>query len=224
MLQGPPEPGYAAALALASAQLTAYRTCTISGTPAGTTAIADASVAQASATTNFGTSTTNIIASASGSNQRLYVRFDLNLCSPTIPATATIRLATLRLYLSGVSPVCRTIDVFAVAASWAEATLTWNNQPFGTTINNPASGTASDSVTIGSPGACQNRAPGAYLVLANPTSDVAAWVAGSATNFGWMLRDDVEGSASTRTQMFSAKNLGAIAQAPQLVVTYVVVP
>jgi hypothetical protein len=39
-----------------------------------------------------------------------------------------------------------------------------------------------------------------------------------------MLRDSSEGSATTYTNTFSAKNLGTVAQAPQLVVTYVTVP
>jgi hypothetical protein len=39
-----------------------------------------------------------------------------------------------------------------------------------------------------------------------------------------MLRDDVEGSATARTATFSAKNLNTLAQAPQLIVTYVTTP
>jgi hypothetical protein len=39
-----------------------------------------------------------------------------------------------------------------------------------------------------------------------------------------MIRDDVEGSATTRTATFTAKELGTIAQEPQLVITYVTVP
>jgi hypothetical protein len=56
------------------------------------------------------------------------------------------------------------------------------------------------------------------------TTDVAAYVAATATNFGWMLRDDVEGSATAYTSTTSAKELATAAQAPELVVTYVLVP
>ena len=56
------------------------------------------------------------------------------------------------------------------------------------------------------------------------TTDVAAWVAGSSTNNGWMIRDDTENSATARTTTFSAKNLGTAAQAPELVISYVTVP
>jgi hypothetical protein len=216
--------GRAASLNVASQALTPYRTCVITATPATTTAVVDASVRQATPTTNVGTVTTNDIASALAANRRLYIRFDLTVCSPAIPSSAAVSLATVRLYASALPAACRTIDLFRVTASWTESTITWNSQPFGTTLNNPASGSASGSFNAGTPGGCQNLTTGAYIVGANPTTDVAAWVAGTATNFGWMLRDDVESSTTARTETVSAKDLGTLAQAPQLVITYRVVP
>jgi hypothetical protein len=216
--------GLAASLNLASQALTPYRTCTITATPASTTTVTDASVRQATATTNFGTVTTNNIASAAAANRRMYLRFDLAACSPAIPTSAIVRLATLRLYVTAVPATCRTVDLFRVAAAWTEAAITWNNQPFGATINNPASGSAGDSFTIGTGAGCQNTATSAYITGVNPTADVAAFVAGTATNNGWMLRDDVEGAVTIATQTYSAKDLGTLAQAPQLLVTYVAVP
>jgi len=214
----------AAGLSLTSQKFTPYRTCTLTATPATTTAVTDASVRQGSATSNFGTQTTNNVASSSGANRRLYIRFDLSICSPAMPASATVRLATLRMYVTALPSSCRTVDIFRVTASWTETAITWNNQPFGTATNNPASGAASDTYTAGTPAGCQNLTASSYIVGAVVTSDVAAFVAGTATNYGWMLRDDVEGSATTYTQTYSAKELAAVAQAPQLVVTYVVVP
>jgi hypothetical protein len=215
--------GSAASLSLSSQMLTPYRTCGVSATPTTTGSVADTTVKQASATTAFGTATTSVVSSASSANQRAYLRFDLTACSPSIPSTATIRLATLRLYLSGVPAACRTIDVFRVSSTWTEAGLTWNSQPFGTTINNPASGSRTAAIAVGTPAGCTNQAAG-YAAGGSVTADVAAFVAGSATNFGWMLRDDVEGSSTTRTSTFSAKNLGTIGQVPQLTITYVLVP
>ena len=217
--------GHAASLSFTSQALTPYRTCVISGTPGTTTAVADASVRQGSATSNFGTVTTNNIATQSGSlNRRLYIRFDLTQCSPAIPSTATVRLATLRMYVSALPVVCRTVDVFRVTATWTETAITWNNQPFGTAINNPGSGSAVDAFGAGTPVGCENRTANVYTTGGVVTSNVASFVAGTLTNFGWMLRDDVEGSATAYTQTLSAKDLGTAAQAPQLVITYVVVP
>jgi hypothetical protein len=193
--------GSAASLNLTAAAFTPYRTCTLTATPSSMTSIIDASVKQATATTNFGTATTTSVSSASAANQRLYLRFDLTQCSPAIPSTATVRLATVRLYMSAVPAACRTIDMFAATAAWTEAAITWNNQPFGTTLNYPASGSRSDSFDVGTPVGCTNQAAG-YVSGAVVTSDVASWVAGSTTNNGWMLRDDVESSATARTTTF----------------------
>jgi hypothetical protein len=215
--------GSAASLSLTSENLTPYRTCTITATPATTTAVTDTTARQGSATNNFGTvATLNVISSSL--NQRTYLKFDLTACSPAIPSSATVRLATLRLYMSAVPAVCRVLDIFPVTATWGETTLTWNNQPFGTTINNPATGSRTGTFSVGTPVGCQNQATGAYVVGGTVTSDVATFVAGSATNFGWMIRDDTEGSATTRTTTFSSKEQGTVAQEPQLVITYVTVP
>lgn len=215
--------GSAASLSLASQQYTPYRTCIVTATPATTTAVRDASVRQQTPAGNFGTTTTFDVASANNQNRRAHLFFDIAQCAPAIPSTAVIRLATLRLYVTGLPAACRTLDVFRVTASWAETTLTWNNQPFGTTINNPPTASATDQFGVGTPVGCENRVAG-YVTGAIVTADVAAWVAGGATNFGWMIRDDVENSATARTTTFSAKELATIAQEPQLVITYVAVP
>lgn len=214
----------AASLSLTSQNFTPYRTCTITATPTTTTGVTDTTVRQGSATSNFGTLTSLTVSSGASINQRIYLKFNLTSCSPAIPATAIVRLATLRLYMTAVPAACRTIDMFKVTASWTETGITWNNQPFGTTINNPASGSRSGSFNVGTPAGCQNQVTGTYVSGGTLTTDVASFVAGGSTNFGWMLRDDVEGSATTRTATLSAKELGTVAQEPQLVVTYVTVP
>jgi hypothetical protein len=215
--------GLATGFSLTSQNLTPYRTCIVSGTPSSTTAVADASVRQLNATSNFGTSNTNDVASLLAQNRRLYIRFDYSTCSPAIPASAAVRLATLRMYVSALPAACRTLDLFPVTASWTESAITWNNQPFGTTVNNPPTANRTGSFDVGTPVGCQNRVVG-FTTGAVVTTDVAAWIVGSATNYGWMVRDDVENSATARTSTFSAKNLGTAAQAPELVITYVTVP
>lgn len=217
-------PGSAASLSLTSQNFTPYRTCTITATPATTTAVTDTTARQGTPTTNFGALTTLTVSSGNGVNQRVYLRFNLTVCSPAIPATATVRLATLRLYMTAVPAACRVLDLFPVTAAWVETTLTWNNQPFGTALNNPPTASRTGTFSVGTPAGCQNQAAGTYVTGGTVTSDVALFVAGTATNFGWMIRDDAEGSATTRTATFSAKELGTVAQKPQLVITYVRVP
>jgi hypothetical protein len=216
--------GAAASITLTSQNFTPYRTCTITATPTTATAVADATVQQALATTNFGATTSLTVSSGTALNQRIYLKFVLTACSPAIPASAIVRLATLRLYMTAVPAACRTLDIFKVTAAWTETVVTWNNQPFGTTINNPVTGSRSGSFNVGTTAGCQNLAAGAYVVGGTLTTDVASFVSGASSNLGWMIRDDVEGSATTRTATFAAKELGTVAQEPQLVVTYVTVP
>jgi len=214
-----PAIGQAASLNLNPKPLTPYRTCVITGTPSGTSAVIDSEVRQATPSTNYGTQTTVVVSSRSGQNRRTYVRFNLGGCSPSIPSTATVKLARLRLYVTTLPTVCRSLDIFRVTVSWTETGVTWNSQPFGTATNNPASGSRTDVFGVGTPVGCENRVAG-YVTGADVTSDVSAFVAGSATNHGWMIRDDAEDSGTTRTEVFSAKNLNNAAQAPQLVVTW----
>ena len=215
--------GAAASLNLTSQAFTPYRTCTITATPTSTTAVVDTNVRQASPTSNFGTVTPLTVSSGASINQRIYLKFNLTVCSPAIPTTAIVRLATLRLYMSAVPAACRTMDLYPTTVAWTETVVTWNNQPFGTTINNPASGSRTGTFAVGTPVGCANQAAG-YVVGGTVTTDVASWVSGATTNLGWMIRDDVEGSATTRTSSFAAKELGTVAQEPQLVITYVTTP
>ena len=211
--------GSAASLSVTSQALTPMRTCILTATPATTVVVADTTVRQGSPTTAGGTLTSLTVSSAAAANQRAYARFDLAQCHPAIPASATVRVATLRLFSTVSRRVPRTIDVFRVTATWAEATVTWNTQPFGTTIKNPASGSRTDSFNVGTPAGCENlTATTRSISGADVTTDVAAFVAGSATNFGWMLRDDTEGSATVRTWTTASKDLGTLARAPQIVV------
>ena len=216
--------GLAASLSFASGGLTPYRTCTLTATPTTTAVVIDTEVRQANPTTNYGTLTSFLVTSSGTANRRAYLRFDITACVPAIPSDATIRLATLRLFTTALPAECRTHDIFRVTATWTETGITWNSQPFGTSLNNPAQGSRTDAYDIGTPVGCANRTANAYIVGATVTADVAAFVAGTATNHGWMIRDDVEGSATARSATFSSKQLGNILQTPQLVITYVHVP
>lgn len=216
--------GSAASVSLTSQAFTPYRTCTLTATPTTTAVVTDATVRQGSATSNFGAITTASVSSANGANQRIYLKFSLTSCNPAIPASAIVRLATLRLYMTAVPAACRTLDVYPVTVAWTETAITWNNQPFGTTINNPPTGSRTGTFNVGTPAGCQNQATGTYVTGGTLTSDVASFVAGGSTNLGWMIRDDTEGSATTRTATFSAKEFGTVAREPQLVITYVLVP
>ncbi|MDH3189956.1 MAG: DNRLRE domain-containing protein, partial [Acidimicrobiia bacterium] len=163
------------------------------------------------------------VRSSANANRRTYLRFDLAACTPAIPTSATVTGSLLRLFVTAVPAACRTHDIFRVTATWTEAALTWNNQPFGTTINNPVSGQRTSFITVGA-APCQNTTANVYVNGWDVKSDVQAFIAGTSTNYGWMIRDDVEGSATARSATFSSKNNNVLLRAPQLTINYRVTP
>lgn len=218
--------GHAASLSVTSQHLTVIRSCTLTASPSTSTVDTDATVDQGSPLTNFGTATTLNVASKAtlvlASNQRTYVRFDLTKCVHSPPSTATVMTASLRLYATALASSCRTYDVFRTTASWTETGITWTNQPGGATINSPATGGRTSSVTAGTGGGCTFSSTNAYVAW-DVTADVSAFVSGSATNDGWEIRDDAEtalGVLTNFTLTASAREANVQLQSPQLVVTY----
>jgi hypothetical protein len=200
----------AASLSLTSKNLTIYRTCVITANPNTTTAELDTMVQQDADTNSFPTDPTMEVQSSSGANHRSFVKFDLTKCSPVIPSSATVKVATLRLVVSTLPNACRTHDVFKATATWAE-TITWSTQP-------AVSASRSAFTNVGS-APCTNSTNLVYVPW-DVTADVQSFVTTPANNFGWMLRDDVESSGTTRTGAYATKDSSILGGAPQLVVNY----
>lgn len=211
-------PAFASGVTVSSATLDVYQTCVISGVSAASTAVADAFVNQGSPSNNTGTNSAMQVQSRTGQNRRAYLRFDLALCSPAIPATAVVVDAQLDLFIIQLAAVCREIDVFLVSTTWAEGTITWNNQPVGTTPNDPPQSQRSAFASIGA-SPCTYATTNSYAAWAL-TTDVQSWVDGSVTNHGWILRDDTENGGTTFLTRFSASDADNAARAPRLVITY----
>lgn len=164
----------------------------------------DSYVDEASITTNFGTQTTLIVASRNSSrNKRTFIRF----ATSGIPATATVLTATLGLYMSTAPAVALNYDARLVTgAAWTEGAITWNNQPaISATLNTRPIGTTSG-----------------MWVQWDVLTDVKNFVNLSQVNYGWCVMDQLESQsgATNRQATFDSKESGAVAQRPQLVVTY----
>ncbi|HEY6379439.1 MAG TPA: DNRLRE domain-containing protein [Candidatus Dormibacteraeota bacterium] len=218
-----PLAAHAAALTLTSQRLTTLSSCMLDSFPSSAAIDADTYVQQGSPATNAGAATSMVVRSSAGANDRIYVSFNLAKCSPAIPAAAIIRNATLNLYVTAIpATTCRTLDIFKIAAAWSEAGITWNNQPVGASINNPPTAQRTSSTTVGPSSPCVYTTANQYIPW-SVTADVSQFVAGSATNNGWMIRDDTEGSATARAETFTTREAGVLTQAPQLTVSYTLV-
>lgn len=215
----------AAGLTVTSQHLTTTATCALVSYPATAIESIDSFVDQKAPTSTTGGTNKNLaVQSQSGANRRAYVEFDLAACLFAPPASAVVRSATLRLDESGPLPTtCRTYDVFRnTSGPWTESTLNWNNQPAGTTTNQPPTAQRTSSQNVGSPTTCANHTATAYVSW-DVTADVAAFLAGTATNYGWMIRDDAENNSTAIKIAFSARETNTLALAPQLLITYTLV-
>ena len=197
-------PAAAANLAVAPAKVTtsnrvygAARTCTLN--PA-----ADSYVAKESSGSNFGTATSLQVSPDTLATRRLFVRFDLATCSPSIPTDALVQSAKVRLTVSVLVAATRTYELRTASASWVETSITWSNQPaVSSTI------TGSTTVTLGT--------LAGTVVEWTATSDVQAFATGSATNAGWRIGDSSEGGLGVAL-LFGSRE--AASGKPQLTITY----
>jgi hypothetical protein len=179
----------------------------------------DTYVDQDNPTKNEGNDDLMEVRSRDGSrNKRALIEFSLS----SIPAGATIQSATLTLSMKNAPHASRTYNVHRITSSWIEGNggtdnippgeVRWNNQPATTT-----------SVTSATSTGATNDVNRSWDV----TSDVQAFINGSASNFGWLIKDsvenstqsDLEGRFRTRENTDSSNS-----KQPKLVVVYNVAP
>jgi hypothetical protein len=125
----------------------------------------DAFTNTAAASTNYGA---NVLLNVSAAKEVAYIQFNL----ASIPATATVSKATLKVYVNGVT-TAGSFNVDFVNGSWVESTITSSLSPvLGTTIQ------ASVPLTTAS----KNQ-----YILIDVTSAVEEWLSGSQANDGIAL-------------------------------------
>ena len=134
------------------------------------------------------------------------MEFDLS----SIPSSATVSEATLRLFYDGCDfgPDAVDVGIYEVMSSWAESTLSWNTQP-------SFAGIAEDVVSLACAGAT-----GVYVEW-DITGLVQDWVSGSVPNHGAVIRAVEEVGGSGRLLAEFGSREGTIGEQPQLVVSYV---
>jgi hypothetical protein len=164
---------------------------------------ADSFVDEGNATTNNGTALTMKVDGnhAGVKAKRSFVQFNLS----AIPASSTIQSATLTLCFTTISSgaIGHIHELRTATSSWTETGITWNNQP-------TVSGTATATITVPSTTQC---------VTVTVTSDVQAWVNGSA-NDGWRLHDQAEATSGGSSSDYGTRENATASDQPGLSVTY----
>jgi len=165
--------------------------------------VIDSYVDQSLPTNNYGTTTTMQVSSynVGPNNRRSFLQFDIS----SISSVAIIKTATMRLYLDTAPAASRSYDAHRVTASWAETGIDWNNKPTvaGSATSTQATGTAS----------------GVWLSW-DVKSDVTGFLAGTYSNYGWQIKDQVEDFATDYDSVFRTREYTGTTYDPQLVVTY----
>jgi hypothetical protein len=167
--------------------------CLLSGAYAQITPSADAYTNTAAASTNYGA---NVLLYVDGATETTYIQFNL----ASIPASASVSEATLKLYVNGVT-TAGTFNVDYIAGTWVEKTITANLQPaLGAAI------TTSGTLTTAS----KNQ-----YILINVTSAVQAWLNGSQANDGLALVAN-----STLNASFDSKENATTSHPPELDIVF----
>ena len=129
------------------------------------TPLGDSYINTAAPTTNYGAAT---LLDVNGAKQTTYIEFNL----ASIPATASVSQATLKLYVNAVT-TAGSFNVDYVNGAWSEGTIDSSNAPpLGAAIASNVSVTTAD----------KNQ-----YILVNVTSAVQAWLNGSEANNGVAL-------------------------------------
>jgi hypothetical protein len=214
-------------------------------------ALQDATLFGASPTNNNSSSGPGMFAGADGMGnpKRGLIEFDI---PAFVPAGATITSASLSLVLgqvAGTDSTPRTIGLFDVTTNWSGGTngttgfpgpgfggtgqgfapkpgdVTWNFAKFNTIPwNTPGGGGDFVATESGATLVSQNlNTSYVWDSTAHMVADVQGWLDGTPSNFGWLLKNDSEGSPTTFRAFYTRE--GAVEQnvpqfAPELTVDF----
>jgi hypothetical protein len=171
-----------------------HASCTIPGTGVSN----DSYTQQASPNATAGTATTISISPLTNNRRYGWLMFNLAACG--IPAGAQVDSATLSVRVT-TAATGRTITVTEATSTWTEGAVTWNTNP---SVAGTATGTFSAATT------------GAKTV--DVSADVADWISGAASNFGWRLAD--LGASAVATSALGSSENGMTTNRPTLAITY----
>src|SRR5580692_5996810 len=157
------------------------------------TPLGDSYTNTADPTTNYGAQKT---LNVDGASQITYIQFNL----ASIPSTASVSQATLKLYVSSVTKA-GSFNVDYINAAWSEATIDSTNAP-------PLGAAIASNVSVMT--ADKNQ-----YILVNVTSAVQAWLDGSEKNNGLALVAN-----STFNATFDSKENTTTSHAPELDIAF----
>jgi hypothetical protein len=208
----------------------------VRGAALTTAPVADTTLFEVAPDNNLGRSSLavgSVAATGGGARGRALLRFDLS----AVPSNAVIQSATLRFTViqGPFGGVASSFGVHRFLKPWAEGIgagnqgvlaqngeTTWRSQFHGSSLWSQPGSTSGDDHVASSSGSVEVNALATYAISeAGIAADVQAWASGAATNHGWIMISDGEGTLSTARRVASRESPGG---APSLEIQYTVPP
>jgi hypothetical protein len=173
----------------------------------------DSWIDQLRTTQNKGTDSALKILPVAGKSRRALLKFDL----ASIPPDACVGSALLKLKLIAVQSTARIFAAHRMTGSWTESGVTWSRRD----ASNPWTTAGGDFVPLATAVTPSGTINGMILQW-DVTADVLAFVAGTVSDYGWVVKDTTEiGGNEFR---FGSRENGTATSRPQLVITFIACP
>lgn len=176
-------------------------------------AIADTYIAKSEGNSNFGAHNELKVRPEKSRIERTLLALDLS----SIPSSATVNAATLKLFLAKAPHSNRLLDVHRISAKWVETQASWNNRLAGTPWANAGADFVSTVVASAATGTKDD-----VTLSWTVTSLVQAWVSGTAENYGCLVKDADETGSSEAQSRFRSREYSNVDQRPKLVISFTV--
>jgi hypothetical protein len=205
---------------VATATATAVPTRSVTPVPpVQLAAVQDAWIDQANPTQNKGNDGNLHVSPVAARIRRTLVKFDLS----SMPSPACVSSAALRLTLTAVQSPAQTFAVHRLTQSWTEGKGTSNSGVTWSRRDGVTAWTTGGGDFVATPTASVSTGTTKNVTLQwDVTADVKTFVAGTASNQGWLVKDSNEGTG--KEFQFASRETATTSSRPQLQITFAPCP
>jgi hypothetical protein len=187
-----------------------YDTPPVIGTIVTNLVDADTEIGNLNANTNYGTANNVVMGNSGGSVYRALIRGPLT----GIPAHAIVLNASLRVYSDWRDGLKNLVDLHRVLKNWNEYEATWNSNMVASAWASPGLESGADYAAAITDTSYMPTNAFAYFDV---TTDMRAFLQGTANNYGWAAINQNEAGGPVR---FRSREDITVDQRPYLIIRY----